>query len=263
MAKKNPKPKTTRRHRRRRRRGSLGPFLRVLSVLLTAVAIVAAITLFFKVGEVEVVGATRYTPEEIIATSQVQEGDNLVLLDKYHIAQRIYTELPYISEVSFDRKFPDRLEISVRETSAAFALPGAGTWWLVSMDGKLLEPVAEDVGKANMQLIGYGAVDPVVSGSLILPEESPVTAERLVELLSALGKRGMLEKTQSIDLSDPRVLSLNYDKRFRVEFYYTADFNFKLDCLSATVESLQPNETGIIRMTMEDDSEVRFIPYTQ
>lgn len=254
---------STRRHRRRRRRGSLGPFLRVLSVLLTAVAIVAAITLFFKVGEVEVFGATRYTPEQVIATSQVKEGDNLVLLDKYHIAQRIYTELPYITEVSFDRRFPDRLEIHVHETTTAFALPGAGAWWLVSLDGKLLEPVAEDVGKSHMQLIGCSAVDPVVSASLVLSEESPVTTERLAELLGALAKRGMLEKTESIDLSDPEVLVLNYDQRFRAEFYYDADIGFKLDCLAATVEALQPNETGTIRMTMKDDSEVRFIPYTQ
>lgn len=254
---------STRRHRRRRRRGSLGPFLRVLSVLLTAVAIVAAITLFFKVGEVEVIGATRYTPEEVIATSQVQEGDNLILLDKYHIAQRIYTELPYISEVSFDRKFPDRLEIYVHETTTAFALPGAGTWWLVSLDGKLLEPVAEDVGKSYMQLIGFGAVDPVVSAPLVLPEESPISAERLVELLTILAKRGMLEKTDSIDLSDPDHMILNYDKRFRVELYYDADYAFKMDCLAAAVETLQPNETGTIRMTMQDDSEVRLIPFSK
>ena len=45
--------------RRRRRRGSLGPLLRVLSVVLAAVAIVAALTLFFKVDEVQVTGGGR------------------------------------------------------------------------------------------------------------------------------------------------------------------------------------------------------------
>ena len=48
-----------RRRNRRRRRGSLGPLLRVLSVLLTAVAVVAALTLFFKVDQVVVSGNSR------------------------------------------------------------------------------------------------------------------------------------------------------------------------------------------------------------
>ena len=72
--------------RRRRRRGSLGPLLRVLSVVLAAVAIVAALTLFFKVDEVQVTGGGRYTEEEIRSASGVEQGDNLILLDKYRIA---------------------------------------------------------------------------------------------------------------------------------------------------------------------------------
>ena len=41
--------------------------------------------------------------------------------------------------------------------------------------------------------------------------------------------------------------------------YYSADFDYKLHCLEETVTLLQPNETGIIRMTMKDEDEVRFI----
>ena len=64
-----------RRHnRRRRRRGSLGPLMRVLSVLLTAVAIVAALTLFFKVDQVVVSGNDRYSEQEIIEVSGVEQG---------------------------------------------------------------------------------------------------------------------------------------------------------------------------------------------
>ena len=74
-----------RRRNRRRRRGSLGPLLRVLSVLLTAVAVVAALTLFFKVDQVVVSGNSRYSAEEIIEVSGVEQGDNLILMDKYHI----------------------------------------------------------------------------------------------------------------------------------------------------------------------------------
>ena len=84
--------------RRRRRRGSLGPLLRVLSVLLMAIAIVAALTLFFKVNQVSVSGNERYSAQEIIEVSGVEQGDNLILMDKYRIAEKLYTKLPYITE---------------------------------------------------------------------------------------------------------------------------------------------------------------------
>ncbi len=69
-------PNKRRRPSRRRRRGSLGPLLRLLSLLLAAVAIVAALTLFFKVDQVLVTGNSRYTQAEIVAASGIEKGDN-------------------------------------------------------------------------------------------------------------------------------------------------------------------------------------------
>ena len=85
-------------------------------------------------------------------------------------------------------------------------------------------------------------------------------AETLISLLGAMETRGVLTRTDSVDASDPEQLVLDYDGRFRVEIGYDADFGFKMDCLVAAVATFQPNETGTIRMTMSNDSEVRFIP---
>ena len=125
-------PNKRRRPSRRRRRGSLGPLLRVLSLLLAAVAIVAALTLFFKVDQVLVTGNSRYTQEEIVAASGVEKGDNLILLDKYRISQSVYTSLPYISEVRINRKLPDTLVVDVTETAASAVIRGGGSWWRIN-----------------------------------------------------------------------------------------------------------------------------------
>lgn len=246
--------------RRRRRRGSLGPLLRVLSVVLAAVAIVAALTLFFKVDEVQVTGGGRYTEEEIRAAAGVERGDNLILLDKYRIAQRIYTALPYITEVRINRQLPDVLLVEVVETRAAAAVQGAGAWWLVSSTGKVLEAVDSEAAQDYLLLEGVTAQDPAAGERLTLGEEDNLDAETLVSLLSAMETRGVLARTDSVDASDPEFLVMDYDGRFRVEIGYDADFGFKMDCLVAAVATFQPNETGTIRMTMSDDSEVRFIP---
>ena len=249
-----------RRRNRRRRRGSLGPLLRVLSVLLTAVAVVAALTLFFKVDQVVVSGNSRYSAEEIIEVSGVEQGDNLILMDKYHIAEKLYTELPYITEVRINRKLPDVLMVEVVETQAVAAIKGGSSTWLMDSSGKLLEVVSASMAEKYITLEGLTAESPAISGKLKLGEESPISAQRLLELMQALKQWGMLEKTTSLDASDPDYMVLSYDGRFQVEMFYDADFDFKLNCLQAAVAQLEPNETGTIRMTMKDDNEVRFIP---
>ena len=137
--------------RRRRRRGGLGRLLRPLSVVLAAVAVVAALTLFFKVDKIEVLGNSRYQESEIAAASGVLRGDNLVLLDKYAISQRLCKELPYITEVRVNRKFPDTLLVEVTETKAVASIQGAGGYWLINSGGesggKLLEMVESEAAK--------------------------------------------------------------------------------------------------------------------
>lgn len=247
--------------KKRRRRGGLGRLLRPLSILIAAVAVVAALTLFFKVENIVVTGAGRYSSAEIIDASGVKPGDNLVLLDRYRVSQRIYTALPYITDVSPRQEFPSTLHIEVTEAAPAAVIQGAGAFWLMNTGGKLLEAVDASSAAGCPQITGVQVQDPAVSGSLSLPEDSPITAQRLLELLSALEEQGALDRTGSIDCSDSSVLKLQYDGRFQVEMFYSADFSFKVTCLLSAVDKLEPNETGILRMTFSDDYEVHLIRF--
>ena len=252
-----------RKTRRRRRRGGLGRLLRPLSVLLTAVAVVAALTMFFKVSTVEVTGSSRYRDGEVAAASGVELGDNLVLLDKYRIAQRIYTELPYVTEARINRKFPSTLVLEVTETTAVASIQGAGGYWLLSAGEKLLEAVDEATAQDYLRITGLEAVNPAVSARLELPEDSPITLERLGQLLSAMERLEMLGRADGLDLSDRSDLVLGYDGRFQVIISYDADFDYKLLCLLEAVKCLEPNERGTIRLNMKEANKAHFIPASE
>ena len=208
--------------KKRRRRGAFSRLLRPLSLLLAAAAIVAALTMFFKVESIQVAGASRYQADEIIAASGVEPGDNLVLLDRYRVSQR--------------------------------------GWWLLSAGGKLLEAVDAAGAAEYPRIAGIQAENPAVSAALVLPEDSPITAQRLQELLDTLAAHEALPLVDSINCASPRELVLHYDGRFQVEMFYDADFDFKITYLLSAVDQLEPNQKGILRMTMSDDYEVRFIP---
>ena len=109
-----------RRHKRRRRHHrSVAVLYKLLSVVVISGAIVAALTLFFKVETITVSGATEYSSEEIITASGIQQGDNLFLLNKYEIYESILEKLPYVSSVSISRKLPDTLLIEEGGKKAA------------------------------------------------------------------------------------------------------------------------------------------------
>ena len=98
---------------RRRRRGRFSFLTKLLCILLIAGAVVAALTVFFKVQSITVSGNARYTSEEVVAASGIEIEDNLFLLNKYSAAQAIFEKLPYVEEATINRALPDTIVITV------------------------------------------------------------------------------------------------------------------------------------------------------
>ena len=65
---------------RRVRSGALGKLLIMLAIVA---AVVFGVAIFFKVSTIEVQGNTVYSSEQIVEASQIQPGDNLLLVDDF------------------------------------------------------------------------------------------------------------------------------------------------------------------------------------
>ena len=68
----------------------------------------------------------------------------------------------------------------------------------------------------------------------------------------------MAAQVSEVDLTAAADLLMTYDGRFTVRIPMNADFNWKLRTLDGVMRELQPNESGTIDLTRED--EVRVIP---
>ena len=241
-----------RRRNRRYRQGRFLPLLRVLFFLLFCAALAGALTIFFKVEEVTVSGNSRYTVQEIVEATGVEAGDNLFLLNKFDISDRLTHQLPYIGDVQIRRRLPSTLTIEVKEIQAAAAVEVETGWWYISADGKLLE-LNGDSGSLQ-QVTGVMPLLPTAGGDLALPEEGNISAQRLLELLQALSDKGMERLVSRVDCSNKNILVLRYSDRFRVELRYDANFSRRLEQLVEVVARLEENETGTIRMTESEDT---------
>ncbi len=256
-----------RRNSNRRRRGSFGFLYRLLSTLVICAAIVAALTLFFRVDTVVITGQERYTEEELRDATGIQTGDNLyLLLNKKEVVDRMMTELPYLKSVRINRKLPDTLLIEVEECGTPLAVIQDGSAWLVSpgdeTGGKL--KIVEQTETAAVQdcgvIDGCTLLAPSVGGQLALATEYAGQQSSLQSLLFALEAQGVLDQVDGVHLSDATVLTMDYAGRFTVKMPYGADYTMKVKNLLMALDTgaIQDNMTGTFDMR-GDDGKINFI----
>ena len=248
-----------RRHSNRRHRGgSFGFLYKVLSMLVICGAIVAALTLFFRVGTVVVTGQERYTAEEVREASGVAEGDNLILLNKHTVAHQLVEKLPYIEEVHPYRRLPDTLIIEAKECGEPLAVLQDGFAWLVSPGGKIVEQRSASQAGDYPVISGCQLLAPTVGTPMALATEYAAQQQSLLDLLDALEQAGMMDQVEGIRLDDLSVLVMEYGGRFTVEMPYGADYPRKLRALQSVIDKLETNQTGTVELTW-DNGEVHFI----
>ena len=245
---------------RRRRRGSFGFLYKLLSMLVICGALIAAITLFFKVNHIEVSGQQRYTADEIRIATGIQIGDNLFLLDKYDVADGIIEALPYIEKIRINRKLPDTMLIQVEECSEPLALVQDGSTWLISPKGKIVEQTDEVFAENYASISGCQLLAPSVGTKIALATEYTTKQTSLLELLAALSEAGMLEQLDGLRLDNDKELKMDYAGRFTVVMPYEADYAYQLRYLTAILAGgkIQDNMTGTFDMTQEG-GKVNFI----
>ena len=248
-----------RRHSNRRHRGgSFGFLYKVLSMLVICGAIIAALTLFFRVGTIVVTGQERYTEAEVVAATGVEQDDNLFLLNKYTVANNILAELPYIEEIRINRKLPDTLLIEVKECGDPLAVIQDGFAWLVSPGGKIVEQRSASQAGDYPVISGCQLLAPTVGTPMALATEYAAQQQSLLDLLDALEQAGMMDQVEAIRLDDLSVLVMEYGGRFTVEMPYGADYPRKLRALQSVIDKLETNQTGTVELTW-DNGEVHFI----
>ncbi len=138
--------RSSRSRKRRRSRGRLGPLFKLLCLLALVVALTAGATVFFRVEQVVVTGNSRYTQEEIVEVTGIEQGDNLYGWNKFAIAQRLRQTLPYIGEVTIRRALPSTILITVVEWDAVARVEPPTAQELLAIQGELgeEEPAKED-----------------------------------------------------------------------------------------------------------------------
>ena len=241
------------RNNRRRFRMETGYLFRFLSMFVIFVCVFAALTMFFRVKTVAVMGEWVYTAAEIQKASGVSDGDNLFFLNKFTVRDRLYQALPYLEEAKIRRKLPDTLIIEVQECKIPMETDQDGTAWIFNASGKIID--RRDAGSTSWaRVTGCGLLSPSLGTYIVLDTDLAVKQESLIKLMTALRDMDMTKQVGGIDLKEASCLRMRYGERFSVKLPYAADYTRKLKTLEKLLqdEKIQSNMKGTFDLTRDN-----------
>ena len=176
------------------------------------------IELFDKMGEEF---KRRFANENInkivtIEASGIGTGDNLFFINRFSAASRIFSKLPYVDKAKVTRALPNRVTITIQESSAMAYVQADGGYWVLDQNCKLLKSVTESELTGLARVDGITPVEPKVGEVLNAGEADAPKVTYLAAILGQLLTRDMASKVTVIDLSDASNPGFTYDGRFTV-----------------------------------------------
>jgi len=247
---------TQERPKRRRRSRSRGKAF-ALVLLLMAVFFLVGGGVFFRVRNVEVIGSDEYTAEEILESSGVNYGDNLLFVSRSRISANLVSNLIYAESVQISRRLPGTLVIRINE-SIPVACVYQGGWWLVDKNCRVLEKTNQAGLGDAIPITGLAIQTPEVGEILSMDGEEEVTAQLLGEFLSAILETGLRGEIRGINAEYLSNITFNYQDRLTVRLGSAIHAAEKLCLMLQALEQLEPDARGSLDLSRE--KEARYYP---
>lgn len=198
----------TRKHRKRK----ILQWFVFTALIFVGIFVAASLTVLFHIEEIKVEGDTRYSVEQIIGASEIEEGDNLWRTSAKEVSLRVSTALPYIGRVRLKRSIPSTLTLTIEETSPKYAVKRGKKYVLVDESDKVLEAKANKAGK-NTIIEGLKLSE--ISEGEKLSAESPESYQTAKDVLSCAQENNI--KLKSINISDPNNISAVCSVKIRLD----------------------------------------------
>ncbi len=256
--------------------------VQMITVTAVVVAFVLALSVYFKVGKVEVTGADVYSVNTIRNASGISEGDNLLTFSHARAAAQLKANLPYINTVRFGIKLPDTVNIIVEEAEVVYAIKDAnGQWWLMNSAGRIVDQINGGVAANYTQVLGVALESPAVNLQAVAAEAAPTEtdasgefipvtvtgAQRLntaMQILKSMESNDIVGEVASVDVTRTEDIVLWYGSRYQVSLGDSSRLDYKIAYMNdAILEELKDYQSGILDVSFKiRPNEAMFTPFS-
>lgn len=235
------------RKRRKRKRRLIFFFIFLIFVLI-AVGITLSLTVFFPIDTINSSGSEIYTPEQISSATGINYGDNLFVISKTEITEKLRETLPYIEEVKIKRKLPGTLNITVSDADEFACYYIDGKYFAVSESGHVLN--SYDTVPPNVFEVRCGDVKCNVGEQIEFSSEN--TKNLVNNILTAFKTKDI--NINYIDVTDNVAIQAKVEGRFIVNFGTSNFIEHKTAHLSGMLKNMPADKTGKINLSMWSES---------
>ena len=247
--------------RKKRKRKNLKRFaFFMIFAVIVAIFVIICLAVFFRIEEIEVVGSSRDTKEEILELCGIEEGLSLYEVSDEDL-EILTQKLAYIKDARVVRKLPHTLLISVTEDSPSYMCELYGEYFVLSDALRVLDRVydrAELDGSGLIEILLPEIDSVVVGGDVEFAAE--VSEKYVTAYLDALESSHMYSRTTAFDLRDRFNLALISDGIYLIDFGNGDELGTKLtavasmldnavfaDKIPATIDATDPTQCPVIK----------------
>jgi len=230
---------------RRRRKNMTGYYI-LVAVLAAGIAASLSVTLLFNVHEVVIRGmqGTQYSETELIESSGISRGDNLVRMKTEKIREKMLNDLTFIDDVKVSRNFPGTVELDITPSRGIAYIECQGGYMLISENWRIIGHAEHPEDKSLIVVDGFDAQSN--EEKTTMSSSDPDKDKALMDIMSEIRDQN-LQHMVSIDISDKYDIVLNYDNRIKIKIEKADDIEYKLRyAYKILTDELRENKSGYL-----------------
>ena len=246
--------------------------LRLATVAAIVLALVLAMSVFFRVEHIQVSGMEQYTAWDISQASGIKQGDSLFSLGLPGAAARI-KELNYVKDVRIGIRLPNMVIIDITEVRVTYAVRAQDNqWWLLDSSGRVIEKSAQEEPDNCTKILGVRLQNPKVGEQAVALEAAapevdengntiPVTvteAHRLTVALNIadyLEANGIIGKAECIDVNDLGDIQFWYGQQYQAKLGDEQQLSYKVSLIKGAIDKLsqESHNSGVLDASLTVD----------
>ncbi len=182
-------------------------------VLLLGVCMILSFTVFFKIDTITIEGKTRYKTEDIIKSSQINTGENLLLYNTSTAVNNIQNDFSFIETVEIEKRLFNSINIKVTEAVPNSILKSGGNYIVLSKSGKIVEIAGKKSYDVPM-IVGAKISDAKLSAKVHFIDEN--LKRYLDKVLEAISDNNMKKDIATVDISDTSSIVITKNNGFKI-----------------------------------------------
>ncbi|MBR0423372.1 MAG: FtsQ-type POTRA domain-containing protein [Clostridia bacterium] len=200
-------------------------------ILFCVVAVLIGLGIGFKIAldsiffvrNITVTGNSHYDDSEIISTSGIKMGNNLLFVNSKKSESEIYDKFAYVEKAEINKKLPGSIEIKITTGSPYYFMEHENEYLIISKLDKLLEKTVE----IPPELIQIKGVEFEILKNGSVKYKDPKAKESIFKIVDAFKSRELnfLNEIEASNLNDIKVM---YDHRIKILIGSEEDLNYKL-----------------------------------